>query len=228
MKESLPISCWAAEDRPANKLEDLGVRSLTNAELLSIIIGAGTDRYNQVEIAQMLLAEYDNNLATIGNLTVSQLTKSEGIGVATAKRILAALEAGKRMFVNKTEKKVIYTATNIYNEMAPLVANLDVEEFWVLLLDNHYQLIKKVCVAKGGITETIVDMRIIIKEAVLANATVIAAVHNHPSGAVNPSRCDDEMTRSIGRACEVMRIHFLDHVIVGDGAYYSFKEQGKI
>lgn len=219
---------WAAEDRPTNKLEDQGVRSLSNAELLSIIIGSGTDAYNQVEIARMLLAENDNSLAAIANMTVGQLKQSTGIGEATAKRILAALDLGRRIYIDNSEKKDLGTATRVYNEMYPVIGKIDIEEFWVLLLNQHYGLIKKVCVAKGGITETVVDVRIIMKEAVLANSTVLMVCHNHPSGAISPSKADDEVTRNIKRACDTMRIHFQDHVIIGDGAYYSYHENGKI
>ena len=228
IKKSLPVSCWAAEDRPTNKIEYQGVRSMSNAELLSIIIGAGTDCYNQVDIAQMLLADYDSNLTTIASQTVRQLSKSEGIGLATAKRILASLELGKRIFLDKKEKKVINTATNVYNYMYPKIGMIEVEEFWILLLNQHQGLIKEVCVAKGGITETIVDVRVIMKEAILSNATVLVACHNHPSGSINPSKADDDVTRSIKKACDTMRIRFQDHVIIGDGCYYSFHENGKI
>ncbi len=229
MRESLPVSMWAREDRPACKIEELGVRSLTNAELLSIIIGAGTDSYNQVEIAQRLLAEYDNSLARIANLSVVQLKQSLGIGEATAKRILAALDLGRRTYMNTGEERPeLSTATMIYNHMYPYIGRLDVEEFWVLLLTQHFQLIKKVKISHGGITETNVDIRIIMKEAVLANAPCIAVCHNHPSGKVSPSKCDEELTRRIHKACKLMTLHLLDHVIIGEGVYYSFHEQGRI
>jgi DNA repair protein RadC len=111
--------------------------------------------------------------------------------------------------------------------MRPVMQDLDVEEFWVLLMNQHYRLIKKVRISHGGITETAVDIRIIMREAVLANTTILAVCHNHPSGNLTPSRADDELTKGIMRACEVMNIHFLDHVIVTDGQYYSYHETGK-
>jgi DNA repair protein RadC len=112
--------------------------------------------------------------------------------------------------------------------MHPLLQDLDVEEFWVLLLNQHYRLIKEVRISHGGITETAVDIRIIIREAVLANATILAVCHNHPSGNLKPSTYDDQLTQTIKRACDIMRIHFLDHIIVTDGQYYSYHEQGKL
>jgi DNA repair protein RadC len=111
--------------------------------------------------------------------------------------------------------------------MHPTMQDLDVEEFWILLMNQHYQLIKKVRISHGGITETAVDIRIIIREAVIANATILAVCHNHPSGSLSPSRADDELTKTIQKACELMRIYFMDHVIVTDGQYYSYHELGK-
>ena len=141
------------------------------------------------------------------------------------KRILAL---GKRRQAETPEERPdLGTATRIYNHMHPVMQDLDVEEFWALLLNQHYRLIKKVRISHGGITETSVDIRVIMREAVLANCTILAVCHNHPSGNLTPSKSDEALTRSISRACEVMNIHFLDHVIVTDGQYYSFHEQGK-
>ena len=126
------------------------------------------------------------------------------------------------------ERPDLGTATRIYNHMHPIMQDLDVEEFWVLLMNQHYRLIKKLRISHGGITETAVDIRIIIKEAVLANATILAVCHNHPSGNLSPSSQDDHLTKDIKRACELMHIHFLDHVIITDGQYYSYHEQGKL
>ena len=120
------------------------------------------------------------------------------------------------------------TATAIYNYMNPKMQDLQVEEGHVILLNQNYKLIKSVRISQGGITETSVDIRIIMKEAVVNNATIIVFCHNHPSGSICPSRVDDELTKSIKRACDMMRIHFCDHVIIGDCQYYSYREQGKL
>ena len=120
------------------------------------------------------------------------------------------------------------TATRIYNHMHPVMQDLDVEEFWVLLMNQNFRLIRKLRIARGGISEVSVDIRIIIREAVLANATVVAACHNHPSGSLHPSKMDDALTRSLQQACQLMRLHFLDHVIVTDGDYFSYHEQGRL
>ena len=224
----LKISEWAEEDRPREKMASLGAETLSNAELLAILIGSGSTKESAVELMKRILADCNNNLNTLGKRNISELCVYNGIGEAKAISILAACELGKRRQMETPEERPdLGTATRIYNHMRPVMQDLDVEEFWVLLLNQHYRLIKKIRISHGGITETAVDIRIIIREAVLANATILAVCHNHPSGNISPSRQDDELTRSIKRACELMRIHFLDHVIVTDGQYYSYHEQGR-
>ena len=220
--EKLNINQWAREDRPREKMADLGTEALSNAELLAILIGSGSPDESAVELMKRVLADCNNNLNTLGKKSIIELCKYKGIGEAKAITILAACELGKRR-----QAPDLGTATKIYRHMHHLMQDLDVEEFWVLLLNQHYRLIKKVRISHGGITETAVDIRIIIREAVLANATIMAVCHNHPSGNLTPSRADDELTKSIQKACEVMRIHFMDHVIVTDGQYYSYHELGK-
>lgn len=224
----LKISEWAEEDRPREKMASLGAETLSNAELLAILIGSGSTKESAVELMKRILADCNNNLNTLGKRNINDLCVYNGIGEAKAISILAACELGKRRQMETAEERPdLGTATRIYNHMRPVMQDLDVEEFWVLLLNQHYRLIKKIRISHGGITETAVDIRIIIREAVLANATILAVCHNHPSGNISPSRQDDELTRSIKRACELMRIHFLDHVIVTDGQYYSYHEQGR-
>ena len=151
------------------------------------------------------------------------------MGEAKAITILAACELGKRRQMETPEERPdLGTATRIYNYMRPVMQDLDVEEFWILLMNQNYRLIKKLRIAHGGITEVSVDIRIIMREAVLANTTIMVAVHNHPSGSLQPSRQDDALTNSLQAACNIMRIRFLDHVIITDGAYYSYHEEGKV
>ena len=227
--DKLKINEWAEEDRPREKMASLGAEALTNAELLAILIGSGSTEESAVDLMKRLLADCNNNLNTLGKMSIRELCLYKGIGEAKAITILAACELGKRRQMGSPEERPdLGTATYIYNHMHPIMQDLDVEEFWVLLLNQHYRLIKKVRISHGGITETSVDIRIIIREAVLANATILAVCHNHPSGNLTPSKPDEELTKSIKRACELMHIHFLDHVIVTDGQYYSFHEQGKI
>ena len=226
--EKLNINQWADEDRPREKMAALGADHLTNAELLAILIGSGSQRESAVDLMKRLLADCNNNLNTLGKMTIRELCDYNGIGEAKAITILAACELGnRRNAASPEERPKLETATNIYNEMISLMRDLDVEEFWALYLNQNYRLIKKVRIARGGISETIVDIRIIIREAVLCNATIMAVCHNHPSGSLTPSRSDNDLTRGIQRACELMHIRFMDHVIVTDGQYYSFHEVGK-
>ena len=225
--EKLTINNWAEEDRPREKMASLGAEALSNAELLAILIGSGSTKESAVDLMKRVLADSKNNLNTLGKMSIHELCQYNGIGEAKAITILAACELGKRRQMESPEERPdLGTATRLYNYMHPIMQDLHVEEFWVLLLNQHYRLIKKVRISHGGITETAVDIRIIMKEAVLANTTILAVCHNHPSGNLKPSRQDDELTKSIKRACELMHIHFLDHVIITDGQYYSYHESG--
>ena len=186
--EKLNINQWAEEDRPREKMESQGAESLTNAELLAILIGSGSTKESAVELMKRLLSDCKNNLNTLGKMTIHDLCQYNGIGKAKAISILAACELGKRrQMENPEERPDLGTATRIYNHMHPIMQDLDVEEFWILLLNQHYRLIKKVKISHGGITETAVDIRIIMREAVMANCTILAVCHNHPSG--NLSHC---------------------------------------
>jgi len=226
--EKLNIKQWAEEDRPREKMVKLGTEALSDAELLAILIGKGSAKEDAVSLMKRILADCKNNLNTLGKQSIHELCQYNGIGEAKAITILAACELGKRRQMERPEERPdLGTATRIYNHMHPIMQDLDVEEFWVLLMNQHYRLIKKLRISHGGITETAADIRIIIKEAVLANATILAVCHNHPSGNLSPSSQDDHLTKDIKRACELMRIHFLDHVIITDGQYYSYHEQGK-
>ena len=226
--EKLNINQWAKEDRPREKMAYLGTEALSNAELLAILIGSGSTDESAVTLMKRVLADCNNNLNSLGKKTLHELMVYKGIGEAKAITILAACELGKRRQAETPEERPdLSSATKIYRHMHQLMQDLDVEEFWVLLLNQHYRLIKKVRISHGGITETAVDIRIIIREAVLANATILAVCHNHPSGSLSPSRADDELTKAIQKACELMRIYFMDHVIVTDVQYYSYHELGK-
>lgn len=225
----LPMSCWAAEDIPSNKIIDANPEYLSNAELLSIIIGTGSKNESAVELSRRILAQCDNKLSLLAKKGPNQLVYMHGVGKQKAAKIMAAIELGKRRQNEyPDEKPDLGTATRIYNNMHPILRDLEREEFWVLLLNHNYKLLKRFRLSQGGITETAVDVRIIIKEAVLENATIMAVCHNHPSGRLTPSKYDDELTKNIKNACQLMRIHFLDHLIITDGAYYSYLEQGKI
>jgi DNA repair protein RadC len=196
---------------------------------LAILIGSGSPKEDAVSLMKRILNDCNNNLNTLGKLTIHDLCQYNGVGPAKAITILAACELGKRRQLETVEELPdIGTATRIYNHMHPILQDKDVEEFWILLMNQNHRLIKKVCIAHGGISEVSVDIRIIMREAVTANATIIAVCHNHPSGNLRPSQQDSQLTSSIKAACDVMRIHFLDHVIITDGSYYSYRESGRL
>jgi DNA repair protein RadC len=228
MGDGLNINQWAEEDRPREKLERLGPQALSDAELLAILVGSGSAKEDAVTLMRRILKDCGDNLNALGKLSIHDLCQYNGVGPAKAITIIAACELGKRrQQTQPKERPDLGTATRIYNHMHPLMQDLDVEEFWLLLMNQNYRLIKEVRIAHGGITEVSVDVRIIMREAVLSNATILAVCHNHPSGSLAPSGADDELTKSIKFACDALRIRFLDHVIVTDGSYYSYHEQGK-
>lgn len=225
----LNINQWAEEDRPREKLMRLGPSALSDAELLAILVGSGSAKEDAVTLMKRILSDCNNNLNTLGKMTIHQLCDYNGIGEAKAITILAACELGKRRQMEAPEERPdLGTATRIYNHMHPLMQDLDVEEFWLLLMNQNYRLIKKLRISHGGITEVAVDIRIIMREAVLANATILAVCHNHPSGNLRPSQMDNLLTNNLKNACDIMRIHLLDHVIITDGHYYSYHEEGLV
>ena len=227
--DKLNINQWAEEDRPREKLMRLGPSALSDAELLAILVGSGSPKEDAVTLMKRILNDCNNNLNSLGKMSLLNLCQYNGVGPAKAITIIAACELGKRRQQERPEERPdLGTATRIYNHMHPVLQDLDVEEFWLLLMNQNFRLIKKIPIAHGGISEVSVDIRIIMREAVLANATILAVCHNHPSGSLRPSRADNDLTQCIQRACQVMRIHFLDHIIITDGAYYSYHEEGKV
>lgn len=225
----MKLTDWDINDRPREKLERFGASMLSDAELLAILIGSGSTRQSAVDLMKEILHDCNNNLNTLGKMSITDLEKYHGMGPAKAITIIAACELGKRRAASQPEQRPeMGSATAIYNYMHPKMQDLDVEESWILMMNQAYKLIKAMRLSHGGITETAVDVRVIMKECLLNNATVVALCHNHPSGSSSPSRMDDKLTSRIGRACELMRIYFLDHVIVCDGHYYSYREMGRL
>ena len=226
---SVPSWKISQNPRPRHKLDALGASALTNAELLSILIGTGSRQEDAVRLCARVLADCGNNLNTLGKRSASQLMAYHGLGFSKVMTILAAVELGRRRQAAEPEQRPdLGTATRIYRYMHPRMMDLQVEEFWALLMNQHYRLIKAVRIGRGGLTETSVDIRLIMRECVTHNATILAVCHNHPSGGMTPAIQDDNLTTAIKRACNIMRVHMLDHVIVTDGQYYSYHEQGKL
>lgn len=229
MADRISIANWAEEDRPREKLRDLGASQLSKAELLAILIGSGTPKKSAVELMQDVLHDCGDNLNTLGKKSVRDLMQYNGIGEAKAITILAACELAKRRSREQAvQREDMSSARQIYDYMHSHMQDLDVEEAWVLLMNQNCKLIKAHRLSHGGISETAVDVRLILKEAILNNATMLVLCHNHPSGGTHPSTDDNKLTTRVKAACDTMRIYFLDHVIVTDGDYYSYRENGKI
>lgn len=228
-KNNLSITKWAEEDRPREKMQLLGAAQMSNAELLAILIGSGSHNQSAVDLTKSILNDCHNNLNTLGKMTVKELTRYKGMGLAKAITILAACELGKRRTSECLGKNPdLGSSLAIYNFMYPKMQDLQVEEFWIIMMNQNFKLIKAECLSHGGLTETSADIRIIIKESVLYNATVLAVCHNHPSHSPFPSKNDDILTINITKACNIMRIFFMDHIIITDGSYYSYHDQGKL
>ena len=227
----LSINQWAEEDRPREKLMKHGAAALTNAELLAILIGSGSQDESAVDLMKRVLADCGNSLNTLGRRTIDELAggRYKGLGPAKAVTIIAACELGKRRQGEKAEMRDRFdSAAAIYEYMRPKMQDLDVEEAWILLMNQNFRLIKSVMLSHGGITETAVDIRLAVKSALLCNATVVALCHNHPSGNPRPSGDDDRLTQRMKKACELMRLHMLDHIIITDGRYYSYSDEGRL
>ncbi|MBU3839180.1 RadC family protein [Bacteroides caecigallinarum] len=229
MTERLSINQWAEEDRPREKMLMHGASSLSNAELLAILIGSGSTDESAVELMRKVLDKYNNSLSALGKCSVSDLCKFKGIGPAKAITILAASELGKRRKDEKQEeRKPIRSSEDIYSYFHPVMCDLPVEECWVMFLNQAAKVIDVTRISQGGLASTQVDVRVILREALLKRATSMILSHNHPSGNVRPSADDDRLTQALFQASKVMNIRMLDHVIVTDGAYYSYADEGRI
>lgn len=214
------------DERPEVK-SDNGFSSCTTVDLISLILG--TSNTGIMSRARKIMKLADDKVGNLRYLSVKDLTEVQGVGAKSAKSILAAVELGHRIALENTDERYkVNCANDIYSYMHPRIGSLEIEEFWILLMNQNYKLLKAIKISSGGITETAADVRIMMKEAVLANATVLACAHNHPSGNNKPSREDDMLTERIRKICEIMRIYFLDHVVVANNSYYSYRENGRL
>ena len=227
--ENLSITQWAEEDRPRERLLAHGAAALSNAELLAILIGSGQPGVSAVELMKQVMHDCGDQLNMLGKMSIDDLKVYKGIGEAKAITIIAACELGKRRQLEEVKTRTQLNSPElIYQLMVERLRDKDVEEAWIVLLNQNFRLIKEVQLSHGGISETSVDVRIALKHALLNNATILALCHNHPSGNIKPSKDDDQLTERFRKACEIMRIHFLDHIIVTDGNYYSYEEHGRL
>ncbi len=223
---SFPIKNWSKDDQPREKLLFKGRTSLSDAELVAILIGSGNKDESAVALCKRILASVGNNLSELGKLSVKQLMDFKGIGEAKAISIAAALELGRRRRGEEALEKIkILSSNSVFELMQPIIGELEHEEFWILYLTHSNKVIQKMQLSKGGITGTLVDVRLVLKKALELGATGLILAHNHPSGGLKPSKADLEVTNKLRRASENLDIKVLDHLIVTEKAYFSFADE---
>ncbi|WP_297693700.1 DNA repair protein RadC [uncultured Eudoraea sp.] len=226
---SFSIKNWSDDDKPREKLVHKGRSVLSNAELIAILIGSGTKNETAVALSKRILASTNNNLNELGKVSIKQLMKFKGIGEAKAVSIAAALEIGRRRQNEKAMvKPQILGSQSVFDLLQPLLADLPHEEFWIVYLNNSNKVIQKAQLSKGGITGTLVDVRLVIKQALELGAVSLILAHNHPSGTLKPSEADKKITTKLQKASEAMDIRVLDHVIITQNKYYSFADNNLI
>ena len=226
-QNNFSIKHWAEDDKPREKLMLKGKAILSDAELIAILIGSGSRNESAVQLSKRILASVDNNLNALGKLSIKQLMEFKGIGEAKAITIIAALELGRRRRAEETiELKKITSSKAVFEIMQPIIGELPHEEFWILYLNNSNKVIYKTQLSKGGITGTVVDVRLVFKMALEHNATSIILTHNHPSGKLQASESDIEVTKKLKLAGQQLDIAILDHIIITETGFYSFQDQG--
>lgn len=226
----LSIKEWAVEDRPREKMLHKGVASLSDAELLAILIGSGNNEETAVQLSQRILFAADNNLNTLGKLSVKDLSgRFKGIGQVKAIVITAAMELGRRRAAShRPEQQTIRCSKDIQTLFYPLLCDLPYEELWIALTNQSNKVIEKTKISQGSVNGTIADIRLILRSAINSLASGIILCHNHPSGSLNPSPQDDDLTRRLQNASKLMSINLLDHIIISDNNYYSYADEGRI
>ena len=223
--KSISIKNWKEDDRPREKLISKGKSTLSDAELIAILIGSGSKNKSAVALAKQILTASHNNLNELSRLSVNDLMAFKGIGQAKAVSIITALELGRRRRLEEAmEKPVIKSSKAVFNIMQPIIGELTHEEFWILFLNNANKIIFKQCISSGGITGTLVDVRIIFKKALELSAVALILSHNHPSGNLKPSKSDLDLTAKIKNGGKSLDIKILDHLIITEKAYFSFAD----
>jgi DNA repair protein RadC len=222
------IKSWAIDDRPREKLISKGASVLSSAELLAILISSGNKQESAVGLSKRILESVHHNIHELAKLSLNKLTAFKGIGPAKAITIMTALELGKRRQLETfIENPKISSSKKVFSMMQPLIGALPHEEFWVLYLNNSNK-VSKDQLSKGGITATLVDVRLLFKKAIEISAVAIIICHNHPSGNINPSAEDKVLTKKIKEGGLSLDIKLLDHLIITEKSYFSFADNGEI
>jgi DNA repair protein RadC len=222
------IKEWAVDDRPREKAMKNGISTLSKSELLAILVGSGNDEESAVDLMKRVLDSCGNSISELARLSVDDLCTFRGIGPAKAISIMAACELWKRRENSEGEQVCIASSRDLYKFFHPILCDSPVERCYVMLLNRMNRVVDHVLIGTGGLTATVVDIRLVMREALMKRATAIALCHNHPSGNVRPSREDDKLTENLGQACKVMNIRMLDHIVLADGAYYSYNDEGRL
>ena len=223
---SFSIKNWNQDDRPREKLLTKGRTALSDSELIAILIGSGNKEESAVDLSKRILAEANNNLNKLGKMDVKQLMHFKGIGEAKAVTIAAALELGRRRSNEEgVRQKKISSSTSVFKLMQPIIGELPHEEFWIIYLNNSNKVLQTLQLSKGGITGTLVDVRLVFKNALQYGAVAVILVHNHPSGTLQPSNSDKALTQKLKTAGESLDIKVLDHLIVTENSYFSFADE---
>ncbi|MFA9186557.1 DNA repair protein RadC [Flavobacterium sp. FBOR7N2.3] len=224
---NFPITNWSEDDKPREKLMFKGKSALSDAELIAILIGSGSRNESAVDLSKRILASVAHNLNSLGKLSMAQLMEFKGIGEAKAISIIAAMELGRRRRAEEAvELTKITSSKTVFEIMQPIIGELPHEEFWILYLNNSNKVISKVQMSIGGITGTIVDVRLVFKMALEKGATALILCHNHPSGTLVPSDADKQITKKLKVAGDSLDVKVLDHLIVTETKYFSFVDEG--
>lgn len=224
--QNLNIKAWAEADRPREKLALKGKSTLSDAELVAILIGSGNKNETAVELSKKILTSINNDLNQLGKLTIAYLIKFNGIGEAKAISIIAALELGRRRKTADVDKRPkVNSSKDAYNSISPLLSDLQHEEFWVIYLNRNNEILKQENISKGGVSGTIADSKIIFKSAIESLASAMILCHNHPSGNLKPSNADIQLTKKLQEAGIMLDIPVLDHLIIGEKDYFSFSDE---
>lgn len=223
---SLSIKYWSDDDKPREKLLQKGKSALSDAELIAILIGSGSKNESAVELSKRILAATGNNLNELGKFSTKQLMQFKGIGEAKAVTIAAALEVGRRRREEEARKiERINNSSSAFELLQPKIGDLQHEEFWILYLNNSNRVLQASQLSKGGITGTLVDVRLVLREALELGAVALILAHNHPSGSLKPSTSDKQITKKLVTAGEALDIKVLDHLIITQKAYFSFADE---
>ena len=222
----MAIRSWAPDDKPREKLRNKGTSALSDAELIAILIGSGNRHQSAVSLAKQILATVDHDVSGLSSFSLNQLIQFKGIGEAKAVTILAAFELGRRNNgLRDKKRRMIKDSRGAYKLLQSKLAHLSHEEFWVLYLNNANCVIHENRLSKGGITGTLVDVRLVLRKALEVGAVALILAHNHPSGTLKPSTADRDLTKKIQQSAQLMDIKILDHLIITREDYYSFADQ---